>query len=598
MPMKKIFKFKKPKLKNPLKKLKFKKTLLPLILFVILIISIVTTYQVIFDDKFIPFTFIGDTNVTFLDKSQAYQALQAKAIQRIKTPLNLRYNNSNFTLDLSTASADLNFSPSVNQAFLVGHNGSIFEKLVFEFKNLFHPTVISQVYKLPIDSQFENINQKVKIDPIDAKLVIDESNPATTSAQISITDGKDGQELDTGYLNKKISDYINYGQFDNNLPIKPKSPQVTTAKALTAKQFIESNTKDPIVLNFEKNKWVIDTKTLLTFINLEKPNILDSDTMTSYLTQVVAGKIDQPVQEGQFSFDQTNKRVAEFKASQEGRKLNIDKSIAIITYSLQNSGPKQINLPVEVVKPKIQTADVNNLGIKELVGEGISNFAHSIENRIYNVNLGATKINGILISPGEVFSFDQTVGDITAATGFKQAYVIQSGKTVLGDGGGICQVSTTLFRAVLASGLPIVERTAHAYRVGYYEQGFPPGLDATVFYPSVDFKFKNDTQNYLLIQAHTEGLTLYVDLYGTSDGRVATISKPVILSQTPPLPDVKQDDPTLPVGTIKQVDFAAWGANVTFNRTVTKNNQTIISETFKSNYRPWAAAYLVGTKTN
>ncbi len=202
----------------------------------------------------------------------------------------------------------------------------------------------------------------------------------------------------------------------------------------------------------------------------------------------------------------------------------------------------------------------------------------------------------MLIPPGEVFSFTNTVGDITAATGFKQAYVIKSGRTVLDDGGGICQVSTTLFRAALNAGLPIVSRTAHAYRVGYYEQGYAPGIDATIYYPSVDFQFKNDTPKYLLIQTRVIGTSLTIDLYGTSDGRTTSMTKPVITSQTPPPPEIRQDDPTLPKGTVKQVDFAAWGANVSFSRKVVRQGEVLQNEVFRSNYRPWQAVFLVGTK--
>ena len=144
--------------------------------------------------------------------------------------------------------------------------------------------------------------------------------------------------------------------------------------------------------------------------------------------------------------------------------------------------------------------------------------------------------------------------------------------------------------------MPIVSRTAHAYRVGYYEQDSPPGFDATVFAPSVDFKFKNDTTSYILVQTRAENDdTLYYDLYGTSDGRVSKVTTPVILSTTPALPDIHQDDPTLPKGQIKQVDFAVAGANVVFSRTVTRNSQTLIQETYHSNYQPWANIFLVGT---
>jgi vancomycin resistance protein YoaR len=596
MPMISKLKFKTLKFKSPFKKLNFSKVVLPIILLIILTISILATYQTIFEDKFFPITFIGDSNVTFLNKTQAYQVLKTKTEQRLTSNINFNYNNQTYSINLATASANLAYSFAIDNAFMLGHSETWPNRLFAQVKNLFSPQIVSVDHKLIIDSQLNLINRKVLTEPVNAKLVIDESNPATTSAAISITEGKSGQELDSDLIKKQTSDYLNYGHYDPNLPIKSKEPQVTTAKALTAKQFIESNSKEPLTLNFDQNKWVIDTKVLLTFINLEKDNILDSDTMASFLKEMVSSKIDQPVQEGQFNFDENTKRVTAFKASQEGRKLDLEKSIALINYSLKNSGPKNITLPVEVVKPKILTENVNNMGINELIGEGISNFAGSIENRIYNVGHGASKINGVLIPPGETFSFNKTVGDITAATGFRQAYVIKSGRTVLDDGGGICQVSTTLFRAVLDAGLPIVERTAHAYRVSYYEQGFAPGLDATIFYPSVDFKFKNDTPNYILIQTQIAKTTLYVNLYGTADGRITEITKPIIHSQTPPLPELRQDDPELPIGTVKQVDWPAWGANVSFKRTVTKNGQSLISETIRSNYRPWQAVYLVGIK--
>lgn len=211
--------------------------------------------------------------------------------------------------------------------------------------------------------------------------------------------------------------------------------------------------------------------------------------------------------------------------------------------------------------------------------------------------LAASKFNGVLVKPGETFSFNDVLGDVSAYTGFQQAYVIKEGKTVLGDGGGVCQVSTTLFRAIINAGLPVVERAAHAYRVGYYEQDSPPGFDATVYSPSPDLKFKNDTPGYILIQTSVDlnKLSLVFELYGTNDGRVASVSKPTITNQSPPPPNLYQDDPTLPVGTVKQIDFAAWGATVSFNYTVEKDGQVAYQKTFVSNFRPWQAVYLRGT---
>jgi vancomycin resistance protein YoaR len=199
-----------------------------------------------------------------------------------------------------------------------------------------------------------------------------------------------------------------------------------------------------------------------------------------------------------------------------------------------------------------------------------------------------------------VFSFNETVGEISAITGYKQAFIIKEGQTILGDGGGVCQTSSTLFRAVLAAGLPILERTAHAYRVSYYEQNYPVGFDATIFQPAPDFKFKNDTPRYVLIQMEFDEKKKYLafSIYGTSDGRRAETSKPRIWDVVPPPPDLYIDDPTLLVGQIKQTEHAAKGAKVAFDWKVTRGEEVLVERTFYSSYRPWQAVYLRGTKTN
>lgn len=299
-----------------------------------------------------------------------------------------------------------------------------------------------------------------------------------------------------------------------------------------------------------------------------------------------------------------NGKVSAFRLSQEGADIDVQKlhgdimSKALLVLETSKTQNIVIHIPIKVIKPSITTDEANSLGIKELIGSGTSLFQHSIPNRIYNITLAATRLNGILVAPGEVFSFGKALGDVSAFTGYKQAYVIQDGKTVLGDGGGVCQVSTTFFRALLNAGLPILERHDHSYRVGYYEQDSLPGFDATVFLPNVDLRFKNDTNTHILIQtaidSYSQRLTFF--LYGAKDGRQVTISKPIITNETPAPPPLYQDDPTLPKGEVKQVDFAAPGANVSFTRQVVKDGKVIISDTFVSNYRPWQAVYLQGTK--
>ena len=210
-------------------------------------------------------------------------------------------------------------------------------------------------------------------------------------------------------------------------------------------------------------------------------------------------------------------RVTEFVRAETGIRVNRNQLTDRLIQAVF-SAREQVEVPVETITPVAPKGEMTaeSLGIKQLLGKGISTYSGSIASRKHNVGLTAERIDGVLVGPGETFSFNQTVGEINKENGFLEAYVIKDGRTELGDGGGVCQVSTTLFRAVLAAGLAVAERRAHSYRVGYYEQNSPPGFDATVYSPTTDFKFKNDTTSYLLIQAKADNnaSTLVVELWG------------------------------------------------------------------------------------
>lgn len=159
-------------------------------------------------------------------------------------------------------------------------------------------------------------------------------------------------------------------------------------------------------------------------------------------------------------FTYTNGRVTEFRTAKDGQQVDTDQ---LINYMQNESVPAllatsnstlAVAIPIVTLKPTASSSiQASNMGIVERIGVGTSLFHGSIPNRIYNIQLAASRLNGILIKPGETFSFDKAVGDVSSLTGYKQAYVIQNGKTVLGDGGGVCQVSTTFFRAALDAGI-------------------------------------------------------------------------------------------------------------------------------------------------
>jgi len=310
-------------------------------------------------------------------------------------------------------------------------------------------------------------------------------------------------------------------------------------------------------------------------------------------------KYNFPAKNALFKFEKG--RVVKFRKETDGLKIRSDQFLPEfdkVAASLKdNVSVKKIVLNSEVIKPEIKLADINEYGIEEFIAEGRSDFTHSIPQRIHNLTLAASKFNGVLIPKGKIFSFNEAVGDISSLTGYQPAYIIKEGKTVLGDGGGVCQVSTTLFRAALNAGLPVVERNAHAYRVGYYENDSQPGFDATVYGPTVDLKIKNDTPGYILIETEIDedNNLLYFRFYGKKDSRRVEISKATVYDVVPALPPKYQDDPTLKKGVTKQIDFAAGGAKAIFTYKVFQGNTQTIDEKFFSNFRPWAAVYLVGT---
>ena len=310
-------------------------------------------------------------------------------------------------------------------------------------------------------------------------------------------------------------------------------------------------------------------------------------------------KYNLPAKNALFKFDKG--KVVEFRKETEGLKImskqfliDFDKVVNNLKTDTTN---KKIILNSEIVKPEIKLSDINEYGVEELIAIGKSDFTHSIPQRIHNLTLAASKFNGVLIPKDKGFSFNETVGEISSLTGYQPAYVIKEGKTVLGDGGGVCQVSTTLFRAALNAGLPIIERNAHAYRVGYYENDSQPGFDATIYGPTVDLKIKNDTPGYILIETEVdaENNLLYFKFYGKKDNRRVEISKATVYDFVPALQPKYQDDPTLKKGVTKQIDFPASGAKAFFSYKVFQGDNTTIDTKFYSNFRPWAAVYLVGS---
>jgi vancomycin resistance protein YoaR len=280
-----------------------------------------------------------------------------------------------------------------------------------------------------------------------------------------------------------------------------------------------------------------------------------------------------------------------------GRGLDAALALERINQALQG-GERHIELPITDIPPPVVDSNLASLGISEVVGIGVSSFRASQPYRITNIQAGARRMNGILIPPGGSFSFNGSLGPVNGANGFVQGSAIVDNRTQQEWGGGLCQVSTTMFRAAFWAGLPITERHEHTFRIGWYEElGEPPGLDATIFTGVNDLRFVNDTGGWLLTQAlvDTYNQKLTIILYGQPTTRQVSMSH-AILSRTPALrKPLYIDDPSLPAGYVKQTDWAQPGMHVQVYRTVWEGGQVARQDTFNTVFEPWPNIFVRGT---
>ena len=262
-----------------------------------------------------------------------------------------------------------------------------------------------------------------------------------------------------------------------------------------------------------------------------------------------------------------------------------------------------VELPTVAVTPQLSASQIATLRFGDVLSTGRSSFAGSAKYRITNIMAGAKHIDGVLIAPGATFSFNTEVGEINEANGFVKGYAVIGKRTQLEWGGGVCQVSTSLFRAAFYAGLPFKEWHAHPFYIKWYDDyAYPdmagPGLDAAIYTGELDLRFVNDTGNWVMIDTmvDTEKQMLDITLRGTAPDRAVRVVGPKITNTIPaPKDPVYVDDATLATGTTKQSDKAKDGMSVVAYRIITLHGKDLPGEEFASNFAPWPNIFLRGT---
>lgn len=420
--------------------------------------------------------------------------------------------------------------------------------------------------------------------------------------KIETLDGQIGWEMDQAAIVRQIEDRIL--RFANEailLSVAATPPLITDVSA--GKAQTERITSAPIVLTFQDRTWTLPREKLLESVVFYqetgkdgRPQVmprLRQDIITPWV-EAIAPQIARDPEEGQIGWDTRAQKLVAHKQGVVGYVMDVPETLKRVNAAIL-SDERTLPLVFTELVPTIDTRDLNTFGIKELVIKGTTQFKGSPPERIQNIQVAAAKFNDVLVPPDAVFSFGEHLGDVTPEEGYAEALIIVGNRTETDYGGGICQVSTTAFRAAFFGGFPIVERYPHAYRVSYYEEGIGPGLDATVFTPQVDFKFRNDSASWLLIRTEMDAKTATLSFlfYGTKPGREVVLEGPRITKETPAKPARYQRDPKLKPGEVKQVDWAHLGAEVTATRIIKEAGKPDKRETFRSVYQPWGDIFLV-----
>ncbi len=574
-------------------------------LFLVVIIIWTLGYQLLYAGRIFPGVSVAGVDLSGMSPSDA--AVKLNQALSFSTMGKILFRDGEKAWIASPAELGMVFDPSSSAvtAYKLGRSGGLFGALSGQIQaggaGVSVPPVIvfdervAHHYLTQISTQ---VNQPL----MEASLKLEGTNVVSQPGQV-------GRELKIDatmvYLAGQLQTFS-----DGEVPlvVQELQPQLldVSAQADTARQILSQplTLTVPNATGVDSGPYVYNPEIVANLIVAQRVQNGDEQAVQVVLNPrglrdllvPVKTQVDRLASDAKFVFNDQTLQLDVMQESSVGRELDIDASIKAINEAV-GRGEHSVSLVINEAQPRVAaTATGQELGITQLIWSETSYFYGSSAARMQNIEAAARQFHGVLVAPGETFSMGAHLGDVSLDNGFAEALIIYGGRTIKGVGGGVCQVSTTLFRAVFNAGFPIVERTPHAYRVSYYEQnasgGVDPrlaGLDATVYFPLVDFKFTNDSPYWILMETYMGSGSLTWKFYSTSDGRSVTYDTtgPTnVVSAPSPL---FEENPELNKNEMKQVDWAANGADVNVTRTVWKNGAVYFQDTVTTHYEPWQA---------
>lgn len=578
------------------------KIIIIIILFTFFVLGITYFfYENKYEGKIYPGVSIGEIDIGSKTLLEAEEIINKELDRLNQAGIVFSYENKDLTIFPIISSPDgavvdilisFNIEEVLNRAVLVGRSGNILNNAIDKIKPIFGK---KNYITLKTNANDKKIINYLKegfsvFDSQNAYYYFDEYNNLLIQTE---KDGKAIKYNDSLIVLKNNLENLNFS--DIFLEGSDDIPQISANDCLEAKSSIEDILSlVPTKLKYLKKEWTINKKDLLGMITISKEGSslifnLDEIKIREYVKENISFQIDQTASLPKFVFN--NNVIQNFKPGKEGKKLDIDVTTRLLADLIENPF-KELDLTVNVLPfPENTDESISDYGIKEIIGKYSLGFFGSTVARTLNIKNGSNSLNGLLLKPGEEFSILEALGSINEENGYQKEAVIIGDAIYYEYGGGLCHISTTLFRTVLDAGLPVTMRQNHSYNMPYYQ---PPGTDATIYEPAPDFKFINDTRNYILIQSEVVDQELYIELWGGSDGRIIERTEPVVYNIVKPLPTKYIKTYTLRSGETKCTHTPYDGADAYFDYIVTYIDGTIKEKRFRSHYIPRQGVCLVG----
>ncbi len=576
-----------------------------LLLAAIILVTLSLGYHLRHRQQVFPGVHFAEVDLQGLSQSEVDSLMQARLAAYVDAPLTLSGLGREWHPTAVQLGMHISTMQMASDALGLGRSGGLLDRLVVPFRLRLRPETLP--LRVSFDDEVlrayvQTIAAEVDRAPVDAALTLQDNRVVSVAPAT-------GQQLEIAETMQRIKSFSPYPTVHQRieLVIVPVQPVLGDTELQAATALTSNILSGPLLLRHETHTWTISKEQLRRWLGFQPTAGNASAALVPTLAKhqvaafiaTIAEQIDDPPQDARLLRESASS-VRVLRPGKSGLIVDQDTALERILAASVSTEQREVSLPVRDIEPTFSGKDTDALAFQDLLGDGRSTFEGSPDERANNIEVAASNLNGVVIQPGHDFSFLREIGPITKTAGYLESLIIRGDATVPGIGGGVCQVSTTVFRAVFWAGLPIIERNQHSYRVSYYEQdGTPPGLDAAVYDPGVDLRFRNDTGHPVLLQSSVDPVsgTLIYRLYGTRTGRQVRLDEVDIRDrQEPeePLPDVP--DPSLPLGERKQVEWAAEGMNVTVTRSIFKEDTLITKDTFKSKFLPWREKWLIGAE--